>query len=642
MKRVKYMVAVMAVFALAACSNEESTVCGYATDSDAVVVKAGITALETRANTEAGGDAFLAADVIGIENVDAKAVNGKSIGYYVTADGESWLPSNADGNTATNYLVWAEANTFHAWYPSSASFDAFELPAEQSSLDRLRSADWMTAQSGISIAKPENRQLDLAFSHKLAKVTIKIAKYNNQFAGTETLEDAKFFLASTPQVEGVVLPASGFVMPMASSVDAALGDLPSFTAVLLPGTYGSADGFFAITVDGMPLAVKANADVLTGTGLEAGHAYTFTLSVGKQRIEILSVSVSPWETAELGDVVAGEETADTYGNIGLSGSEFAVKMKSMGEAAVTNPQATDQTIKSIRFLTGSGATNGEEIQSADSESPVYMSFDAANGVVTVSTVASRIVFPDDCKYMFCNLKELEEIQGLENVDTSNATNMQQMFYSCPKLKSLALDSFDTGNVTNMLGMFWQCSSISALDVSSFNTEKVISMILMFGQCGSLESIRFGEGFTTKNVKYMYQMFANCTSLSGELDLSNWSVESLADGGYDLYGMFQNCQKLSKIDLSGFNTAALKDFRQLFTNCYSLEELVLGSGFVISEITELNQMSGKDKESNVNIMCQDLARDATSCVITCTAETQEKLQSEGANFPAAGNISFRNL
>ena len=49
--------------------------------------------------------------------------------------------------------------------------------------------------------------------------------------------------------------------------------------------------------------------------------------------------------------------------------------------------------------------------------------------------------------------ELENIKGLENLDTSQVTNMSFMFSNCHKLTSLNLSSFNTSNVTDMGTMF---------------------------------------------------------------------------------------------------------------------------------------------------------------------------------------------
>src|SRR5574340_1254225 len=61
--------------------------------------------------------------------------------------------------------------------------------------------------------------------------------------------------------------------------------------------------------------------------------------------------------------------------------------------------------------------------------------------------------PDDCRALFRNLKSLTEIVGLEELDTSDVTEMSAMFKSCSSLKSLDLSSFNTSKVTTMRDIF---------------------------------------------------------------------------------------------------------------------------------------------------------------------------------------------
>ena len=47
------------------------------------------------------------------------------------------------------------------------------------------------------------------------------------------------------------------------------------------------------------------------------------------------------------------------------------------------------------------------------------------------------------QYWFYNCTKLTEIQGIEKLDTSNVTNMTNLFYNCKSLKSLDLRNFNT-------------------------------------------------------------------------------------------------------------------------------------------------------------------------------------------------------
>ena len=76
----------------------------------------------------------------------------------------------------------------------------------------------------------------------------------------------------------------------------------------------------------------------------------------------------------------------------------------------------------------------------------------------------------------------------KNLDTSQVTSMESMFYSCSKLTSLDLSNFDTSAVTSMYSMFYSCSKLTSLDLSSFNVSNVINAINMFNNCEALTTI----------------------------------------------------------------------------------------------------------------------------------------------------------
>ena len=77
----------------------------------------------------------------------------------------------------------------------------------------------------------------------------------------------------------------------------------------------------------------------------------------------------------------------------------------------------------------------------------------------------------------------------KDVDTSNVTDMHEMFNECWALTSLDVYKFDTSNVTTMNSMFYNCSALNSLDLSGWDTSKVTNMNKMFGGCSALKTIR---------------------------------------------------------------------------------------------------------------------------------------------------------
>lgn len=96
--------------------------------------------------------------------------------------------------------------------------------------------------------------------------------------------------------------------------------------------------------------------------------------------------------------------------------------------------------------------------------------------------ADKVYLNEDCSYFFSGAMFLSDISGLSTVDTSNVTNMSNMFADCVRLTDLsALAGWDTSNVTDMSGMFFNCNGFSdASALNSWNISNVQNFDRMFG------------------------------------------------------------------------------------------------------------------------------------------------------------------
>lgn len=207
--------------------------------------------------------------------------------------------------------------------------------------------------------------------------------------------------------------------------------------------------------------------------------------------------------------------------------------------------------------------------------------------------------PTDCSYWFCSNKnsydsKLQNIVGIENLNTTNVTDMSCMFAGCDKLTSLDLSKFKTINVTNMSGMFSGCKSLTSLDLSNFNTTNVTNMNDMFYGCTSLTSLDLSN-FCTDYVESMNGMFDDCKALTS-IDLSKFNTEYITD----MNSMFSNCEALTSIDLSNFNTANATDISYMFSGCKALTSLNLSS-FNTEYVKDMRGMfDGCEKLESLNL------------------------------------------
>lgn len=116
----------------------------------------------------------------------------------------------------------------------------------------------------------------------------------------------------------------------------------------------------------------------------------------------------------------------------------------------------------------------------------------------------------------------------------------------------------------------------------FNTLNVTNMKSMFQECRRLTSLNLSY-FNTANVSDMSYMFYECSGLTS-LDLSNFNTENVTD----MSGMFGGCSSLTSLDLSNFNTANVEFMGDMFILCSGLTSINL-SNFNTANVTNMFQM-----------------------------------------------------
>ena len=228
-------------------------------------------------------------------------------------------------------------------------------------------------------------------------------------------------------------------------------------------------------------------------------------------------------------------------------------------------------------------SSGVDSNFAGDKIKIWLEEDMTDAGQYIMYVASdtTIYFPNNCREMFREFNNLEKIE-FSNIDTSNVTDMNYMFFGCSSLTSLDLSNFDTSNVTDMSGMFSYCSSLTSLNLSNFDTSDVTNMSGMFSYCSSLTSLDLSK-FDTSNVTNMNGMFYYCSSLTS-LNLSNFDTSDVTN----MSNMFNNCSLLTTLNLNNFETSNVTDMSGMFSYCSSLTSLNLNS-FDTGNVTYMNSM-----------------------------------------------------
>ncbi len=190
--------------------------------------------------------------------------------------------------------------------------------------------------------------------------------------------------------------------------------------------------------------------------------------------------------------------------------------------------------------------------------------------------------------MFAGCTVLKSITGLNNWDTTAATDMSSMFASDENLPSLDLSKFDTSNVTTFKSMFAYDKALETLDISGFTTPVATDMSFMFASNENLSSLNLSN-FDTSNVTHFDAMFFYCTKLKSITGISNWKNSKATD----MPSMFAYDTALETLDLSGFTTPAVQNMSSMFSKCTNLESITGLDKWNTKAATDMSSMFASD-------------------------------------------------
>ena len=178
----------------------------------------------------------------------------------------------------------------------------------------------------------------------------------------------------------------------------------------------------------------------------------------------------------------------------------------------------------------------EELQELVDEPKVYL------GDIDTSEITNM-------QYLFfCS--EREDFSGIEKWDISKVTRMHGMFEGCKNFNQ-PLNDWDVSNVKDTSQMFDGCENFNQ-PLNDWNVSKVEDMYGMFAYCTSFNQPL--NDWDVSNAKVLCDLFDHCEQFNQ--DLNDWVIRE----DCKVKGMFDGCNKQTydNVKMIGFSKTQLQD------------------------------------------------------------------------------------
>ena len=471
-----YMIALAAmtmILALSSCSESEDLLSAFHSDPNAVRITAQV--------GKASANGFTRSFPLGDAEAQTKFKDGDMIS--VQADGQDAVTYQLNNNEwqpqGGKFLKW-ESNemNFTAYYPATFN-GTITQPTEYTSVESLAAADFMSF-SGPQTNTNNSNNLTLTMERKMARVVVMIDGFKDQYAG-----------ATIDNVNSLSI----------CGVKAYKHSDNKFYALIKPCEAQNSETF--ISLDVAEGASKTTTETLTGIpALAAGNSYTYKLTVGKNKISVSGISVTPWNTKE----ITGGKAEAPYVTF-KANEEQKFKMTTYGDYTISGLEY------SVKDSEWASVVAGTEITFGGTHGNLRLRGTNSKGTASAWNEYSTITFTDKNVKVACtgDIRTLLNWRNYNIVETYHARfcslfNDCNVLTSAPELPATTL----AGNCYD--SMFSGCTSLTDAPELPATTLAGFCYQYMFYGCTSLTDAP--ELKATKLVATCYDnMFYGCTKLS---------------------------------------------------------------------------------------------------------------------------------
>lgn len=295
-----------------------------------------------------------------------------------------------------------------------------------------------------------------------------------------------------------------------------------------------------------------------------------------------------------------------------------------GQLNITKEQVERIVICTSKAPSNTKVVNAEQIDDdnnlEDLEDGIVAWLEGNILYISTQNPAQKIKLPKDSSNEFSLFETMTSIDGLNLLNTSEVTDMSNLFRECYRLTALDLSTWDTSNVTNMSALFRQCVDIKSLDLNNWNTSHVTNMFETFR--GMNLSTLHISNWNTSNVKNMSYMFWYCDQIRN-IEISMWDMSRVENIGHMFYG----CKNVGRLDVAGWNTSHIRDMEFAFSYCTNLWSLNV-QYWDTSEVTDMGGLfAGCQKLSYLNVEHWNTSKVTSIGAMFSGCKTLERLSLE---------------
>lgn len=264
-----YIAAVAIVLGLSSC-NKNETLNPDGTPTNAVRISASLGNSFVATKSSPVGDFSEQSKFNNDDKILVK--NSKGNGAVYQLSGTTWMPVN------NKYLLWtSNSESFSAYYPIDQNNEIInQVQIDQSTLEKIALSDLLYCKIDDA---PKGEVLNFEMKRQTSRIIVKIESFNLEFPTGSIVSNVQILISPRTRVS---------VVPPYIPFKQGDGGINSTYTLLADAIMINSDILVTLKV--------GNKEMLTNIlpRTEKGNSYTFNLCVGKEKLEIESVTVEDW------------------------------------------------------------------------------------------------------------------------------------------------------------------------------------------------------------------------------------------------------------------------------------------------------------------------------------------------------------